>query len=235
MKFILIVAVMSCLYMYTNQEHIERLEDVLAYGIEKPKKTKREVEESKTSTQSQFLQFVEEQLIQHTQALERILKTTANNEELLQALIEHFLNNMDQPKMPEKIEVHVPTRRTYNEDSENPLVMFGKGFSTYGSLLKDIIIRRFETVETPKELDENSIKTRRDNGRHPIMTQGKSDRSVSPWCSIAVLCHKKFNPICGFDDNFGYGKFDDLCHMLQVNCYWKYNFALVPSCRPMKK
>ncbi|CAF4841644.1 unnamed protein product [Pieris macdunnoughi] len=226
---------MSCLYMYTNQEHIERLEDVLAYRTESPKKTQREVEETNASKQSQFLHFVEETLIQHTEALESIFKTAANNEELLRELIENFSNNMDQSKMPEKIEEHQPTRRSSNVDSENSLVKFGKGFPTYGSMLKDIIMRRFEPDETPKALVEHSIETRRDNGRNPLITQSKNYRSPSPWCSIAVLCHRKFNPICGYDDNFGYGKFDDLCHMLQVNCYWKYNFALVPSCRPIMK
>ncbi|CAH4034772.1 unnamed protein product [Pieris brassicae] len=141
---------------------------------------------------------------------------------------------MDHLKMPEKIlEIHEPTRRTSNVDSENPLLKFGNGFPSYGILLKDIIMRRFETDETPKVLVENSIETRRDNGR--LITQSKNDRSPSPWCAIAVVCQRKFNPVCGYDDNFGYGKFDDLCHMLQVNCYWKYNFALVPSCRPIRK
>ncbi|VVC95101.1 unnamed protein product [Leptidea sinapis] len=54
----------------------------------------------------------------------------------------------------------------------------------------------------------------------------------SPWCAVSVVCQRSLNPICGYDEIFGYGKFDDICHMLKVNCFWKFNFALVPSCRP---
>lgn len=38
-----------------------------------------------------------------------------------------------------------------------------------------------------------------------------------------MLCKKTANSICGFDDNYGYGKFDDICHMLNVNCFYKYS------------
>lgn len=54
-----------------------------------------------------------------------------------------------------------------------------------------------------------------------------TDRKNSPWCSVAIACRRTLSPVCGFDDNFGYGKFDDICHMLQVNCYWKYSKFLL--------
>ncbi|XP_013186006.2 uncharacterized protein LOC106131440 [Amyelois transitella] len=56
-------------------------------------------------------------------------------------------------------------------------------------------------------------------------------KEVDPWCRNAVLCKlTNKDPVCGFDEKFGYGKFENICHMLYVNCYWKHNFTLVPKC-----
>lgn len=103
------------------------------------------------------------------------------------------------------------------------------------------------------------LMSRRSFSSMPASLVDQPKTKISPWCSVALLCHRTYSPVCGYDDNFGYGKFDDICHMLQVNCYWKYSkwhfkikyklpyycfvifilllfvsdFALVPSCRPV--
>lgn len=66
--------------------------------------------------------------------------------------------------------------------------------------------------------------TRRKLGGPAVVVPGLIDSNeISPWCSVAMSCRRKVDSVCGFDENFGYGKFDDMCHMLQVNCYWKYS------------
>ncbi|CAK1593774.1 unnamed protein product [Parnassius mnemosyne] len=77
------------------------------------------------------------------------------------------------------------------------------------------------------------LMSRRSFSTNPVLRPDSLNKKTSPWCAVALLCRRTHSPVCGYDDNFGYGKFDDVCHMLQVNCYWKYNFALVPSCRPV--
>ncbi|CAK1545652.1 unnamed protein product [Leptosia nina] len=231
------VALMLGLLYFTSQEPIESLEDILAYPMEPATKPKRQIEtEGAKSKQAKFVEFVEEKLIQHTQALEHVLKTATNVEDLIKELIHHFSKNMEKPKLPEKVEVHQTRRRNAENETENPIIKFGKGFPTYGTLFKDMIMRAFERDDAPTPLVEKHKSTkesRRSFGGRPIVVPSTDDNGPSPWCSIAVLCHRTYNPVCGYDDNFGYGKFDDICHMLQVNCYWKYNFALVPSCRPV--
>ncbi|XP_038207479.1 uncharacterized protein LOC119829149 [Zerene cesonia] len=221
--------------IYTNQDPIESLEDVLVYAMEPPtKKHKRESEDVK-SKKNKFVEFVEEKLIQHTQALEHLIKTATNNGVLIKTLIENLSHKMEEPKMPEKIEVHRQSRRSNSEDTDNPLIKFGRSIPTYGVLFKDMIMRAFERDDAPTPLVErrsNDFEYRRSYGGSPIILPENQINRPSPWCAVAVVCRRTFNPICGYDDNFGYGKFDDLCHMLQVNCYWKYNFALVPTCRP---
>ncbi|XP_013165988.1 PREDICTED: uncharacterized protein LOC106116644 [Papilio xuthus] len=170
------------LTLVANSFQIERLEDVLVYAVEPSNKIqKREVTDTtKKKSFNQFKEFVEDKLVQHTQALEHLVKLVQINEETSRQLLENLSNNIEQPKLPEKMEVI--SRRSF------------------------------------------SSKT---------LTPDDPNKKISPWCGVALLCHRTYSPVCGYDDNFGYGKFDDVCHMLQVNCYWRYNFALVPSCRPI--
>ncbi|XP_039760096.1 uncharacterized protein LOC120633805 isoform X2 [Pararge aegeria] len=164
---------------FAYQEPIESLQHVLVYPMEPgTKKTKREV--SAVRTRVDFNKFVEEKLIQHTQALEHLVKLAQQNEETIKQLVAILSRDFEKPKLPEKLE----SRRSFGS---RPL----------------------------------------------IVPQVQNEDQPSPWCSVAILCRRSIDPVCGYDDNFGYGKFDDICHMLQVNCYWKYNFALVPSCKPV--
>lgn len=67
------------------------------------------------------------------------------------------------------------------------------------------------------------VVSRRSFNAKPVLVADGPNKTISPWCGVAILCHRTYSPVCGYDDNFGYGKFDDVCHMLQVNCYWKYS------------
>ncbi|CAH2054663.1 unnamed protein product, partial [Iphiclides podalirius] len=99
-------------------------------------------------------------------------------------------------------------------------------------IISSIQIERLEDVLV-YAVEPATITSRRSFSSKPVSLVDQPNNKISPWCSVAILCHRTYSPVCGYDDNFGYGKFDDICHMLQVNCYWKYNFALVPSCRPV--
>ncbi|VVC95100.1 unnamed protein product [Leptidea sinapis] len=173
---------------YSEQESIESLDDVLVYPMEPAsKRHKRDIE--RETKQAQFVAFVEDKLIQHTQALEHLLKVALNTEDILNHLIQNWNANMEQPKAPEKIEeLHNNSRRS-------------------------------------------NVKSRRSFSGPPVFVP-RNANEPSPWCAVSVVCQRSLNPICGYDEIFGYGKFDDICHMLKVNCFWKFNFALVPSCRP---
>ncbi|XP_022815654.1 uncharacterized protein LOC111348941 isoform X2 [Spodoptera litura] len=105
-----------------------------------------------------------------------------------------------------------------------------------GDMIKKLIDNLSKGLEKPKMptkaepekpgsrrlLDDSTVGSDQQNEEH----------KVNPWCPIALLCQKKDDPVCGFDEEFGYGRFEDFCHLLRVNCYWKYNFSVVSSCQP---
>ncbi|XP_045538200.1 uncharacterized protein LOC106707707 isoform X2 [Papilio machaon] len=230
------------LTLVANSFQIERLEDVLVYAVEPANKIqKREVTDSTKKKQSfsQFKEFVEDKLIQHTQALEHLVKLVQMNEETSRQLLENLSNNVEQPKLPEKIEVHQQRRPVNIEDEvDHPLLRLGKNVTKYGKLIGNILINELKNHTDPipiieKEILPLQVVSRRSFSSKPVLVPDAPNKKISPWCGVAILCHRTYSPVCGYDDNFGYGKFDDVCHMLQVNCYWKYNFALVPSCRPI--
>ncbi|XP_045779124.1 uncharacterized protein LOC123876806 isoform X1 [Maniola jurtina] len=220
---------------FAYQEPIESLHHVLVYPVEPgTKKVKREATTGKTK-QSEFNKFVEDKLVQHTQALEHLVKLAQSNEDTTKQLVTAISNNFEKPKLPEKLEVQRNPRRI-NAKSDPPLVKFGENIPKYGNLFKDLILTELRTHEDPITVAEHDMsssksESRRSFGGGPMVV--RSSDQISPWCSVAILCRRTMDPVCGYDDNFGYGRFDDICHMLQVNCYWKYNFALVPSCRPV--
>ncbi|XP_050676200.1 uncharacterized protein LOC126973098 [Leptidea sinapis] len=224
---------------YSEQESIESLDDVLVYPMEPAsKRHKRDIE--RETKQAQFVAFVEDKLIQHTQALEHLLKVALNTEDILNHLIQNWNANMEQPKAPEKIEeLHNNSRRSYIKvETESPIAKIGRKFSAYGMLFKDMLVNEFEgngpnpVVEKSIMDTLNSKETSRRSFSGPPVFVPRNANEPSPWCAVSVVCQRSLNPICGYDEIFGYGKFDDICHMLKVNCFWKFNFALVPSCRP---
>lgn len=90
--------------------------------------------------QLNFEQFIEDKLIQHGKALEQLLKSVQKNEELTKTLLDNIGNNyVNEPKMPEKIEVYHPKTRRINE-SDNAIVRLGRNIPVYGNLVKHMIM-----------------------------------------------------------------------------------------------
>ncbi|XP_037302068.1 uncharacterized protein LOC115454007 isoform X3 [Manduca sexta] len=175
-----LLAVLLMIVVQTNQAQMETLEDILVYPLDAPSKIHKRETERAFSVRS-FNQFVEEKLIQHSQALEHIIKIVRLIEEVMKKLIANISRIVTKPKLPEKIE----------------------------------------------------FLSRRSSNGGPKAVPSTENNEISPWCAVAILCRRRISPVCGYDEKFGFGKFEDICHMFQVNCYWKYNFSLVHSCKPM--
>ncbi|XP_032522752.2 uncharacterized protein LOC116774197 [Danaus plexippus] len=152
--------------------------------------------------------------------------------------LEQVLVYPTEPAMKKsKRETSKTKQKEFNDFVEDKLIMHTQALEhlvklaeTNEEVTKKLVENLGQKMESPK-LPEK-IESRR-SGSNPIIADVERRGKASPWCSVAILCKRSMNPVCGYDDNFGYGKFDDVCHMLQVNCYWKYNFSLVPSCKPL--
>lgn len=87
------------------------------------------------------------------------------NEELMKKLIEHLGKKIEMTKMPEKVEVHHPNRRSNNvfvEEIEHPVVKLGRNIPKYGSLFKDVILKEMESDTDPTpfvEFDPGSLRS----------------------------------------------------------------------------
>ncbi|KPJ17920.1 hypothetical protein RR48_07317 [Papilio machaon] len=150
------------LTLVANSFQIERLEDVLVYAVEPANKIqKREVTDSTKKKQSfsQFKEFVEDKLIQHTQALEHLVKLVQMNEETSRQLLENLSNNVEQPKLPEKIEVHQQRRPVNIEDEvDHPILRLGKNVTKYGKLIGNILINELKNHTDPIPIIEKEPK-----------------------------------------------------------------------------
>lgn len=81
--------------------------------------------------------------------MEHLVKMVRTNEELMKKLIEHLDKKIEMPKMPEKVEVHHPNRRSRN-------------IPKYGSLFKDVILKEIESDTDPTpfvEFDPGSLRS----------------------------------------------------------------------------
>ncbi|XP_049886056.1 uncharacterized protein LOC126380579 isoform X2 [Pectinophora gossypiella] len=225
------------------------LDDIIVHPMLPPLKIqKRETSTSGSVAKydGDFAKFIEEKLVQHTRALEHLVNVVQSNEDLTKRLIDNLGHYASTPKMPEKIEVQRVASSDKVDDNDHPIVRAGKNTPLYGNLFKDLIVGQAHKnsdpipfVEKspppmPTRVDKPSQKPPKSSRRlMPVpITNDPEDDKISRWCPVAMLCRRTREPICGFDDRFGYGKFEDICHMLQVNCYWKYNFAIVPTCHP---
>ncbi|XP_050354882.1 uncharacterized protein LOC126776415 isoform X2 [Nymphalis io] len=190
-------AVFLSLVIISYQAYVEKSDKLLGNPMESDHMRIRRT--SDNNRQSDFNQFVEDKLIQHTQALEHLVNLVQRNEDTIKQLVNTLTRKVAKPipKLPEKLYVH-QTRRSGGESDKDPI-------SRQPVTSKPMFVPNAQAVKD----------------------------KPSPWCSVAVLCERTMDTVCGYDDNFGYGKFEDICHMLQVNCYWKYNFAFVPSCKPI--
>ncbi|XP_052744383.1 uncharacterized protein LOC112046862 [Bicyclus anynana] len=144
---------------FAHQEPIESLNHVLVYPMEPgTKKTKREVTAVK-SQQNEFNQFVEEKLIQLTQALEHLVKLAQTNENTIKELIITISSNYEKPKLPEKIEVQHKTRRSNIVKNDPPIVRFGRNVPKYGMFFKDLILAELRNDEEPVAVAEHVLST----------------------------------------------------------------------------
>ncbi|XP_047537595.1 uncharacterized protein LOC125071407 [Vanessa atalanta] len=199
MRPLTVGAVFLSLVIFSYQTDIEKSEKILGYPMKTDSIVKRTRRTSGNNRLSDFNQFVEEKLIQHTQALEHLVDMVQRNEDTTKKLVNSLTRKIAQPipKLPEKLDVYQTRRSGGEADKDHPI---------------------------PRPVTSKPV--------FVPNTQAVKDKP-SPWCSVAVLCERTMETVCGYDDTFGYGKFEDICHMLQVNCYWKYNFAFVPSCTPI--
>lgn len=108
---------------------------------------------------NQKVDFIIEKLVQHTQALEHLLEIIENSEQMLKKIVEFFSRKLEQPQMPEKIEVPTLSRRSYveNDDPELPIVKFGENIRRYGSLMKNLILKEIKNEPEPIVYIEQDI------------------------------------------------------------------------------
>ncbi|CAG4955243.1 unnamed protein product [Parnassius apollo] len=121
---------------------------------------KREVTDSAQKKQSftKFKEFVEEKLIQHTQALEHLVKMVQLNEDTTKQLLENLSNNIVKPNLPEQVEVHYQHRHSgvENEQSDHPVVRLGKNITKYGMLVGNMLLQELKNDTDPIPIVENN-------------------------------------------------------------------------------
>ncbi|KAJ8711670.1 hypothetical protein PYW08_008624 [Mythimna loreyi] len=208
--------------------------------------TNRDLENDDNSLES-FTSFIEEKLMHQNQALEHLIKSVDKTGDMIKKLIDNLSRGLEKPTMPTKAEVDEPSqvKRRHNSNNrdnskDNPVLRLGKNIPKYGKLAKDLMFKDNSGTDPTPLIEENinlpllQPGSRRSSGDDPVHSpsQQSDDNKVNPWCPMALLCQKIEDPVCGFDDEFGYGRFENFCHLLRVNCYWKYNFSVVNSCRP---
>ncbi|XP_053615787.1 uncharacterized protein LOC128678344 isoform X2 [Plodia interpunctella] len=154
--------------------------------------------ETRRANRKKAHSFIEDKLIEHGQALELILKSVQKNEDLTKRLLDNMSLRISPPKLPQRI--------------EGPVLTSGR--------------RAYEQAALHPELMKVGVA--RPMALVTEKPSGYAPREVDPWCRNAALCKATGkDPVCGFDDSFGLGKFDNICHMVYVNCYWKHDFTLV--------
>ncbi|XP_045454589.1 uncharacterized protein LOC123663999 [Melitaea cinxia] len=201
-------AVLLTLAVLASQEPIERRDftgSLLDTDTAKPKREKIGIK----AELAELNEYLEDVPIQNMQAVKHLVKLLKSIDEAAQQLDCNIYEEIAEPKLPEKLELPQTKSSDVEADTENQ---------------KNAAQQHFSDNEeaSRRSFDSNRL----------FIPPIENSNTQSPWCSVAMSCRKTMNSICGYEDNFGYGKFDDMCHMLQVNCYFKYNFALVPSCKP---
>ncbi|XP_072933052.1 uncharacterized protein [Epargyreus clarus] len=106
MEFFKLGIVIFSLLIIAHEVSMEKLEEMLLHRKELNKKmTKRQTQSEHTNTRKiyQFLDFAEEKFIQHSQALEHLLKLVTSIVEAISSLSENLSRNVVEPKFPERI------------------------------------------------------------------------------------------------------------------------------------
>ncbi|XP_035453226.2 uncharacterized protein LOC118278215 isoform X1 [Spodoptera frugiperda] len=221
--------------VYSNMALIEKLHNkgLVKNPIHIRAIYKREIDKSDSSAEN-FYTFIEEKLMHQNQALEHLITSVDNTGDMIKKLIDNLSKGLEQPKMPTKAEPEkVPKPKLNVSTSDHPLVKLGKNIPKYGRLAKDLLMKEVISSTDPTPIIEvkptlSTPGSRRSLDDSAVGSDQQSEgHKVNPWCPIALLCQKKVDPVCGFDDEFGYGRFEDFCHLLRVNCYWKYSKYLL--------
>nr|XP_021190338.2 uncharacterized protein LOC110376256 [Helicoverpa armigera] len=198
--------------------------------------------------------FIEEKLMHQNQALEHLIIEVDKSSDMIKTLIDTLSKGLEKPNLPIRVDpgdepqnTNKPSNSNEGQDhpigrqgKEHAIARLGKNLPKYGKLAKDLLVKDVYTGTDPTPIVEQItdgpllLQSRRSNGGDPTLGSDPHSNGikVNPWCPMALLCPKSEDPICGFDDEFGYGKFENFCHLLRVNCYWKYNFSIVISCSP---
>uniref|UniRef100_A0A2A4K3F9 Kazal-like domain-containing protein n=1 Tax=Heliothis virescens TaxID=7102 RepID=A0A2A4K3F9_HELVI len=216
----MILAVTTC----TNLAHVETV------GNNHPKAiVKREAEKGDNSVDN-FHQFIEEKLMHQNQALEHLIVEVDKSGNLIKKLIDNLSRGLEKPNLPTKaapaeVPPNTNEQSNSNEGVDNFIARLGKNLPKYGNLAKHLLVKDvyYGTDPTPiiEQFTDGPLLqsgSRRSYGDDPTVSPNPDgdDTKINPWCPMALLCQKSVDPICGFDDKFGYGKFEDLCHLLRM-------------------
>lgn len=117
--------------------------------------------ETERSSMEVFNSFIEEKLMQQSQALEHLVKKVDASGDLIKNLIDNLSRGIEKPRMPAKAEpeeVAINKDPNINENgSENPLVRLGKNIPKYGKLAKDLILKDMQSGTDPTPLLEKEV------------------------------------------------------------------------------
>ncbi|KAI8437696.1 hypothetical protein MSG28_011933 [Choristoneura fumiferana] len=157
MEPLLLVAALLILAAPSYQLRMDSLDDVLVYPLEAPVKVQKRAVPKKSDS---FDDFIEEKLMQHSQALEQLVRMVQQNEDVTKQLIENISLRLEKPKLPEKVEVQQPSRRFYTTDASqnNPFSRFGEKVPRYGNLMKNLMVKEYSHDSEPNVIVEQSYK-----------------------------------------------------------------------------
>ncbi|XP_063832654.1 uncharacterized protein LOC135081797 [Ostrinia nubilalis] len=157
-----------------------------------------------------------------------------------------YLENDNEYRLINNMRIHKreakPSRRKNNESDnkdfiEEKLVAHGQALEHLVTMVQknEELTRKLveklsalKTVEEPEMPEKVELSGRRSFGK--VDTPVIRGETGNQWCIAAFLCRSDNDKVCGFDSSYGYGRFKDICHMFDVNCYWKYNFLLSHAC-----
>ncbi|KPI98754.1 hypothetical protein RR46_10072 [Papilio xuthus] len=80
------------------------------------------------------------------------------NEETSRQLLENLSNNIEQPKLPEKMEVHQQRPVNIDNELDHPILRLGKNVTKYGKLIGNILINELKNDTDPIPIIEKEPK-----------------------------------------------------------------------------
>lgn len=98
--------------------------------------------------------------MQHSQALEQLVRMVQQNEDVTKQLIENISLRLEKSKPPEKVEVQEPSRRFHSIDAihNNPFSRLGEKVPIYGNLMRNLMVKEYSHDSEPNVIVEQSYK-----------------------------------------------------------------------------